>query len=504
MISENKKSTHKFVRAKIAISVLVSFVLICVDYFFQNNKYPWFDNLMTLSLIEYVTGSKDRITFDDDSVFCVNVAHDKALASYVDKYLVCRGNDVITSRDSLLKFLNLAAKSQCKYIFLDVRFSKRHQTEVDSALFATILSIPNIVVSNHCEDDEYELADKKLKPATALADYGVTLTTGFSRYEFLQDGEASVALKMYRDIDHGDIVKWHNLYFDKSTNHLCFNAPFIPIPRTLNRYKGENTVRYPYLGAQLFGYYTEKDLIDTMKGRYVLVGDFDEDLHGTYVGDVPGPMLSFLSYKFIKDGKHLFPLSLFLMTFVIYSVICWFILRNADIDYRKFMNWLRMRIKRMKWQWLAPLLLLLLYPVDWIAQILRFIADIIYRLLQLVCKLLSIFRPLINFVRNIMHWLDKKYYKAPEFIKTIRRFFKRRYKFIKESRQFFIVQVGIELLKLILALIGWSGIIFAIAFLSYILFDVAILSVLPTFAIAAISYIVSRINIRNYSYEKIS
>jgi len=63
-----------------------------------------------------------------------------------------------------------------------------------------ILSIDNITVSNHLEDDEYELADKKLKPATGFADYGITITTGFSRYEFLQENGASVALKMYQDI----------------------------------------------------------------------------------------------------------------------------------------------------------------------------------------------------------------------------------------------------------------------------------------------------------------
>lgn len=422
MTSVPEKTSHKSVRAKIVISVLVSFALICGDYFFQNNKYPWFDNLMTLSLIEYVTGAKDKIVFDEDSVFCVNIAHDKALTAYSDKNNLVRGNDVITNRDSLTKFLNIAAKAHCKYIFLDIRFSKRHRTDADSALFATILSIPNIAVSNHCEDDEYELADEKLKPATGMADYGVTLTTGFSRYEFLQNGEASVALKMYRDIDSGDITKWQNIYFDKSTNHVCFNAPFIPIPRALNRYKGENTVRYPYLGSQLFSYFTEPELIGMMKGKYVLVGDFDEDLHGTYVGDVPGPMLSFISYKFLKDGKHLFTIPMFLLMLLIYSTILACILCDVRLkQYGQFIKWLHKKIGRIKIRWLSAALLFLL-----------------------------------------------------------------------------------ELIKLVLALIGWSGVVFAITFLSYILFDAATISVLPTLAIAVCSIIVSRIKTLNYSHGTIS
>jgi hypothetical protein len=408
------KSKTKFDGTKITISVLVSFMLICVDYFFQNTKYPWLDNLMTFSLIEYVTGAKNRITFDDDSVFCVNVAHDKALTTYSDRNHIIRGNDVITDRESLIKFLNIAAKANCKYIFLDIRFSKRHQTDIDSVLYATILSIPNIVVSTHCEDDEYELADEKLKSATGFADYGVTLTTGFSRYEFLQEGEASVALKMYRDIDNGDILKWYGLYVDKQTKHVCFNAPFIPIPRNLNRYKGENTIRYPYLGSQLFNYFTEAELLNMLKGKYVLIGDFDEDLHGTYVGDVPGPMLSFISYKFLKDGKNLFSIPLFLLMLLIYSAILYCILCDVRFKYcGQLINWLYKKIGKIHHNWISATLLFIL-----------------------------------------------------------------------------------EFIRLILALIGWSGVVFGITFLSYIWFDVATISVLPTLAIAVISYIVSRIKNR--------
>jgi hypothetical protein len=406
-MASEKEKPQRHIKAKIIISVLVSFVLICGDYFFQNNKYPWLDDLMTFSLIEYFTGANAKLPFDEDSIFCVNVAHDKALTTYTSSDRLIRGNDEITDRDSLLKFLRIAAKARSKYIFMDIRFSKQHQTSTDSALFASILSIPNIVVSTHSEGDDYELADKALKPKTALADYGVTLTTGFSRYEFLQDGGASVALRMYRDIDHGDITRWHGLFFDTPSNQICLNAPFIPFPETINRYKDENTVRYPYLGSQLFSYYTEDELIEMMQGKYILIGDFDEDLHETYVGDVPGPMLSFISYKFLKDGKHLVSIPLFLLMLFIYSTICTCILCDFRFKvYSIFMDRLYKGIDRIRLSGISYFLLFLL-----------------------------------------------------------------------------------ETIRLILALIGWSGVIFSITFFSYVLFDVAILSVLPTIAIAIISYI---------------
>lgn len=299
-------------------------MLICTDYCLQNVAYPLFDDLMTLSLIEFGTRAHDELPFQEDSVLCVNIAHDKALAVYTDEFDIIRGNDAVVSRDSLIKFLNIAAKAQYKYILLDVRFSKRDKTDADSSLFETIRSLKNIVVSTHIagDDFDYELADEKLKPVVGLADYGMTRTTGFSRYAFMHDNCASVPLKMYQDIDHGDIAKCGIIYFDEPSHHVCFNSPFIPMPQTLNRIQGKNIMRYEYLGSEIFNpHRTERGLIDLMKDKYILIGDFDDDLHNTYVGNVPGPMLLFLSYTFLKEGKHIYPLSLFLFLLIVFSAI---------------------------------------------------------------------------------------------------------------------------------------------------------------------------------------
>lgn len=303
----------------------LSILLICLDYWLQNIKFPYFDNLIPYSLIEYYfPNTQSDIKFYNDSVFCVNIAHDKALTTYADRYEDIRGNDDITDRDSLLKFLNIAAKSNYKYLFLDVRLSKNNTTPTDSALFETLLHLKNIAVSTHKSYDEYELADERLKPITGYADYGVTLTTGFSRYEFLQEEGPSVALKMYRELDHNDIVRDGYRFYNQSPKYICINAPFIPLPQ-LDRdtidIDGSYVSRYPYLGSELFRNYSEDALIKQMNGKYILIGDFDRDLHGTYIGDIPGPMLSLISYKFLKEGKHKYPISLLLLYFISYGTI---------------------------------------------------------------------------------------------------------------------------------------------------------------------------------------
>jgi len=91
-----------------------------------------------------------------------------------------------------------------------------------------------------------------------------------------------------------------------------------------------------------------------MRGKYVLIGDFDEDLHGTYIGDVPGPMLSFISYKFLKDGKHIFSIPLFLLLLLIYTTILTCILCDVRIKfYCQLINWLYKKIALIKVRWLS-------------------------------------------------------------------------------------------------------------------------------------------------------
>ena len=56
-----------------------------------------------------------------------------------------------------------------------------------------------------------------------------------------------------------------------------------------------------------------------MKDKIILVGDFNEDLHQTYVGDVPGPILSCLAYYDLHRGWHQLPLWLWGLLFLLYS-----------------------------------------------------------------------------------------------------------------------------------------------------------------------------------------
>lgn len=144
------------------------------------------------------------------------------------------------------------------------------------------------------------------------------------------EDKPSVALKMYRDIDGGDITRYGCLYF--SDKKFCNNAQFLTIPTDVfYEYAESGALRYPMLGSQWLSWYTPEEICAMVEDKYVIVGDFEHDLHSTYVGRVPGPMLSFLAYRELATGRHIYPWEEFLILTVIYAIMVSVMLRGVSL-----------------------------------------------------------------------------------------------------------------------------------------------------------------------------
>lgn len=298
LIASMKRVSTKSLVASVCIAVF----LVVADYYVSNMTYPLFDTSSRLDLWSYIY-DHDKGEESDSDFVAVNVAYDKQLAETYDEYDRLIGYTPIVDRAKLLRFLQIASKSDYRYIFLDIRFEKGLDTENDSALFALINSMPRIVVSTHRQSDDFECNPALAPEKTAYADYRIKRGNPFSRYEYLQDGNESVALRLYRDLNNGSIeAKPH--YFTENGS-LCYNMQFISIPkRVLLPEKESGEIRYPYLGVHFLDCYTDEELADLLDNRIVLVGDFDNDVHDALIGSVPGPTLSFYAYKALLEGKH--------------------------------------------------------------------------------------------------------------------------------------------------------------------------------------------------------
>jgi hypothetical protein len=343
-------------RRRIILSIAIGFILVLADYLIVNTGYPLFDDLDQLALIGYFTNSNKTIPYDDADVILINIGYDKSLA-YVVEDGDTLGTIDVTDRRALLHLMTVAKDARYRYMFVDVRFPAELHTDIDDSLYEVMSRMPNFAISRHKNE---QLSDPRLAKVAAYSDYGVTITTGFSRYEMLQDKGPSVALKMYQDLNGHNITRQGPIYLDGS--RLCFNNIFVPVPSGMvTDFNNDNVEQYMRLGWQMFRYDSDDQIRQMLKDKYVIVGDFDNDIHTTYAGDIPGAMLSLLAYYQVKNGHHHIQIFAEVLILLLFISIIYIMLSDEPIikisdksnfvRYRQYINRLN-RIGHCKAKWL--------------------------------------------------------------------------------------------------------------------------------------------------------
>lgn len=367
MTQNRNTSAMKATLRRIVISIAVALGILVIDYFVENWMGYIFDDSQMLAIFNRVLPPDPKD--DSDFVTYYNIAYDKQLVAVSDEYGDSIGCIDITNRKNLLRFLEIAEKSNYKYIFLDVRFDKRYMSDEDSLLFSKIISMRDIVISTHYNSDcHYEIADNCLLPKAAYADHMSTYFSGFTKYSYLQRDSASVALKLYNDMDGGRIRRIGPFFV--SNGSLCNNMQFLSF--TDSDISDVEIPKEPPFGGEVLQMLSEEEIIDQMNDKIVVVGDMVSDIHNTYVGTVPGSLINIRAYEYLAKGKHLVNFYLILFLLVIYSVCVYFIL-YAPFD--RATEKIRTFIAR------HPLVVFLLLMCGW-SFVLSLIKFIVFKLFQ--------------------------------------------------------------------------------------------------------------------------
>lgn len=270
-------------------------------------------------LIQENVGKKEQL---DEGLF-INVGYDKAISEIsLDKGLFT-GKVAITDRQALDNLLSRLQKDDTyKYIFLDVRFEKGIDTPQDSQLFRRISQMRDIVIADH---HNMELASPVLHKKAALSDYKMAVySTGFSRYQFLQEGMETVPLRIYHDITGNCIRKVGLLPFYVSEERPCQNTLFIRIPVDYSgkRPNREKMLYYDY-GGQIVEDFPLKELAND---KYVFIGDYVEDKSGTYLGEQPNPYITYLATLSLLRGYHIYRVLFIAFVLMLFWWLSWFAL----------------------------------------------------------------------------------------------------------------------------------------------------------------------------------
>lgn len=319
------------------ISVLSRAVILAIIvnvgcYCLNNCPISLWDNVDVLTIEEYLMQSFMPVDEDTNDAFFINVGYDQQLVDY-DINGWNTGRVSITDRKTLLDFLTFADSTdeadKYRLIYLDIRFEEGYHTEWDSALFSRIINMPNVYFSHHANTTI--VADSLLPKAVRSDYYTNLLNSSFSRYQFVQDGNQSAALCIDSIVNKKTIRQFGPLYFTEGS--LCQNSPFIPLKQNFVTSSSDGVSQDCYdLGPFLLE--NPDLLLRMMQGRIVIVGNYIDDMHGTYRGDLPGPYLIYAAYKYLCDGRHKVNWKLTFLQLLLFTILFFLSIRWKDMSGR--------------------------------------------------------------------------------------------------------------------------------------------------------------------------
>lgn len=310
-------------KRKILISIGVCLFIMLSNYIVCNTSIPLPNELSILqgwgNIKRWLGCNKDSLP---NEVLLINVAYDKQLVDYyTDEPKMPLGQIAITDRQKLYDFLKIAKTADnYQYIMLDIFFEKGIESEVDSALFSLIASMNRIVIATH--EDEY-LQDTALYAQAAIADYTMTQEeSNFSRFQFLHANRPSIPLRMYQDICGKDIKRWGFLYF--SNGWLCRNGITLKLPINTTELVAKNDNHDKRnifnLGVNLLSTNLYDPIAERIDGKIIVIGDFKEDEHDTYLGKMSGSIICLNAFYALVRGDHVL-LGRFGIVFLFYLVM---------------------------------------------------------------------------------------------------------------------------------------------------------------------------------------
>ena len=100
-------------------------------------------------------------------------------------------------------------------------------------------------------------------------------------------------------------INSHVLWYS-CNGRLCYNSLFIDFPlEDFEEFDSQNNKLYYNMGNDLLENYSEEDIATLTNGKYIVVGDMVEDVHDTYSGLRPGPVIMYYAFMALMKGKHL-------------------------------------------------------------------------------------------------------------------------------------------------------------------------------------------------------
>jgi hypothetical protein len=294
-----------------------------------------------------------------DFIF-INIAYDKQLVDKLDTNGFVMGKQAITDRTKLAKFLAILGQKpkNHRFIIMDIFLADSvatdsiHPISPDVLLQESIPKNPNLLISTHLQENGKP--EKQIFNANyGIADY-ITANDKFFKYQLIfNDTLKSVPLKMYEYLHQTKVKKgWLfnelNGQWILSIFILDFKIRNYDLFQAKERYKMDN------LENILSGAMTEEDILNYVKDRIIVIGDFEtkEDTHQTIYGETAGPLILLNAYLALKNGDNIVKVSFLIFLFVAYFLVSFLVFYPQN----RLKSWLEKQFPRSTQQILIEVL----------------------------------------------------------------------------------------------------------------------------------------------------
>ena len=267
----------------------------------------------------------DRHKPAPDEVIFLDVSKSKYLVPLNDD---STENDIITNRKYLIELFTLLTenKNQVKYVFCDVYFDI--PTPDDSALIQSVSGLKDKFLGiNVYADDSLKKSLTGIRSATTslyLQQNAVYKIPFFGNY-----GDTLVPFKMYTDLDKGKIRK-NFLFTWFSGKGIAFNNQINDYLLRRSDFTGKGYVKIGLgelvsvlkLNPEVFNQY--------LQNRYLLIGDFENDDHITYLNTQPGTLILFNAYLHLHLNRQILPVWYLILFYIFLYWIVWLQANEKD------------------------------------------------------------------------------------------------------------------------------------------------------------------------------
>jgi len=260
----------------------------------------------------------DRHKPAPDEVILIDVSNSKYL---VPLNVDSTENDVITNRKYLTALFNFleANNNQVKYVLCDVNFDI--PTPDDSAFFQSVSGLKDKFLSIDAYAND-SLMKNVAGVRSATASVYLQNRTVYKIPFFGSYGEPLVPLKMYTDLDKVNVKK-NFLFTWFSGKGIAFNSQINDYPVRSSDFTGGGYVKIG-LGELVSILKSPHEVFKRyLQNRYLLIGDFENDRHITYLNIQPGTLILFNAYLHLHLNRQILPIWYLIILYVFLYWIVW-------------------------------------------------------------------------------------------------------------------------------------------------------------------------------------